>query len=69
METIANNNQCTRFEDDENNQDVNDRSQYIADYEDIVHDNPPNEQENIVQNNAGEVYLIIYHFFCIHTNN
>jgi len=48
MKIIASDNQCAGFEDDENNQDVNDESQYIADYEDIVHDNPLYEQENTV---------------------
>jgi hypothetical protein len=42
-------NQYAEFEVDDNNQDVDDGSQYIADFED--------EQDNIVQDNAGEVYL------------
>jgi hypothetical protein len=59
MEIITGDNQCARFED------LNNGSQYIADYEDIVHDNL-DEQENIVQDNTSEIYLIIYHVFCIH---
>jgi hypothetical protein len=61
MEIIAGNNQCVGSEDD-----VNDRSQYIAGYEDIVHDNA-DEQENIMQDNACKVYWIINHIYCIHS--
>jgi len=43
--------------DDDHNQDVDDGSQYLA---------LENEQENIVQDNAGEVYLIIYHLLFMH---
>jgi hypothetical protein len=42
-------NEYAQFEGDDNNQEVDDGSQYFADYED--------EQENIVQANDGEVYL------------
>jgi hypothetical protein len=42
-------NEYAQFEGDDNNQEVDDGSQYFADYED--------EQENIMQANDGEVYL------------
>jgi hypothetical protein len=42
-------NEYAQFKGDDNNQEVDDGSQYFADYED--------EQENIVQDNDGKVYL------------
>jgi Mg/Co/Ni transporter MgtE len=41
--------------------DVDDTSQYFADYEDILNIPVVEDQQIVTQENTGEVYLIIYH--------
>ena len=43
------------------NADVDDTSQYFADYEDILNIPVVEDQQIVVQENTGEVYSIIYH--------
>ena len=43
------------------NADVDDTSQYFADYEDILNILVVEDQQIIMQENTGEVYSIIYH--------
>ena len=43
------------------NADVDDTSQYFADYEDILNIPVVEDQQIITQENTGEVYSIIYH--------
>ena len=43
------------------NADVDDTSQYFADYEDILNIPVVEDQQIVAQENTGEVYLIIYH--------
>ena len=43
------------------NADVDDTSQYFADYEDILNIPVVEDQQIIAQENTGDVYLIIYH--------
>ena len=43
------------------NVDVDDTSQYFADYEDILNIPVVEDQQIVTQENTGEVYSIIYH--------
>ena len=43
------------------NVDVDDTSQYFADYEDILNMPVVEDQQIVAQENTGEVYSIIYH--------
>ena len=43
------------------NANVDDTSQYFADYEDILNIPVVEDQQIVVQENTGEVYSIIYH--------
>ena len=42
------------------NVDVDDTSQYFADYEDILNMSVVEDQQIVAQENTGEVYSIIY---------
>ena len=47
---------------------VDDTSQYFADYEDILNMSVIEDQQIIVQENTCEVYSIIYHLYrCMRT--
>ena len=43
------------------NTDVDDTSQYFADYEDILNISMVEDQQIVMQENTDEVYSIIYH--------
>ena len=43
------------------NVDVDDTSQYFADYEDILNMPVVEDQKIVAQENTGDVYSIIYH--------
>ena len=43
------------------NADVDDTSQYFADYEDILNISMVEDQQIVAQENTSEVYSIIYH--------
>ena len=43
------------------NTDVDDTSQYFADYEDILNMPVVEDQQIVAQENTGNVYSIIYH--------
>ena len=43
------------------NADVDDTSQYFADYEDILNIPVVEDQQIVAQENSNEVYSIIYH--------
>ena len=43
------------------NTNVDDTSQYFADYEDILNMPVVEDQQIVAQENTGEVYSIIYH--------